>query len=357
MNLPVSPRNFARRLLSWYRKHRRPLPWRQSSDPYRIWLSEIMLQQTQVRTVIPYYRRFLERYPSLEELAGSDENEVLSLWSGLGYYRRARDLRRAAIQMCERHGGKFPRDFRQAGALPGVGRYTAGAVLSIAYGEAVPVLDGNVRRLFARYLKIEDDLHGPAGGALWETLSSLARDPAVSPHIGDFNQALMELGSRVCLPRNPDCGNCPLAGSCLGFRAGLQTELPRTRRRRPVEEHQYMVAVIRRGSSLLLVQNQKGSFLRGLWEFPRLEGRPGNGVERAFLVGHGLEIEVQSVLSPLSHRITFRKLIFYPLLASLRKQPPENGFVWAKPGRKEYPISSYVRKICDRLGRRRSCTG
>ena len=214
-------------LLSWYDRHRRDLPWRRTTDPYRIWVSEVMLQQTTVKTVLPYYAAFLNRFPTLHALAEEPEEEVLAAWSGLGYYHRARNLHRGAQHVAERHAGQFPRSLEAALAVPGVGLYTASAVLSIAHGLPLPVVDGNVRRVLARLLA----LRGPQfrkDGPYYNRAEELL-DPA---RPGDWNQALMELGATVCLPRQPACPACPLRQHCRARALGVVDELPEGRARR-----------------------------------------------------------------------------------------------------------------------------
>ncbi|MDA2937834.1 A/G-specific adenine glycosylase [Acidobacteria bacterium AH-259-A15] len=345
LQLPIPIGEFASRLLSWYRNNRRDLPWRKDPDPYRIWVSEVMLQQTQVGTALPYFREFLKTYPTLESLARAQENQILSSWSGLGYYSRARNLHRAAQIVLERHGGEFPRDYREARQLPGIGRYTAGAILSIAYGEPLPILDGNIRRLFARYLKIEQDLGRTGTEELWKLLTELVREPSVAKDIGDFNQALMEIGSLVCTPRNPQCHCCPLAESCRARKEGMQEVLPRVRKQRSSQEFHYTVALISRGEEYLLKQNSQETFLRGFWEFPRVGGQPTPHIAQTFRKVHDLDLKVNGWAAPVTHQITFRKLNFHPALVSLQSPAPEEHFTWAKPGENDYPISSYVRKI------------
>ena len=216
-----------RPLLDWYRRHRRDLPWRRTRDPYRIWVSEVMLQQTTVKTATPYYDAFLADFPDLASLARAAEEDVLALWSGLGYYHRARNLRRGARHVLERHAGRFPRTLEAALAVPGVGLYTASAVLSIAYGVPLPVVDGNVRRVLARLFA----LRGPewrADAAFYNKADELLDRQAP----GDWNQALMELGATVCAPRRPACPACPVRAHCEARALGIAEELPEGRARR-----------------------------------------------------------------------------------------------------------------------------
>src|SRR6185369_3543428 len=209
------PPEFSRKLLAWYGRHKRALPWRDVGDPYRTWISEIMLQQTQVDTVIPYYQRWLERFPTVQALAESPLNDVLALWEGLGYYSRARNLHRAAQQVAAERGGALPQTVDELLALPGIGRYTAGAIASIAFGVDAPVLDGNVKRVLARVFDIQTDVKSPAGAReLWALAASLVP----SGRAGDYNQALMDLGATLCTPRAPACDICPVRELCAARR-------------------------------------------------------------------------------------------------------------------------------------------
>ena len=209
---------FRRRLLAWFAGHKRDLPWRRTSDPYRIWISEIMLQQTRVAAVIPYYEQFIAKFPTFESLARAKPETVLGHWAGLGYYSRARNLHQAAKQITARHGGHFPRAYEQTLALPGIGRYTAAAVLSIAYDEPLAVLDGNVARVLARLGAVSGDLRAPA---LWRKLETTAQDLLARRVPGDWNQAMMELGATVCTPKSPRCGECPAAKWCRARKLGV----------------------------------------------------------------------------------------------------------------------------------------
>ena len=352
LKLPIPVKEFASRLLKWYRENKRELPWRKDSDAYRVWVSEIMLQQTQVKTVIPYFQEFLRTYPNIEALAGAQKDEILSFWSGLGYYKRARSLHKADRIVCEQHGGEFPREFSQALRLPGIGPYTAGAILSLAYGDPLPIRDGNIGRLFARYLKIEGALERSTLGQLRKFLVQLVSEATVAKNISDFNQALMEMGALVCSPRNPQCASCPLAASCIAYQEGLEKTLPRPRTRRAVQEFHYTVALIAKGEQYLLTQNWKDTFLRGFWEFPRLQGPPTPRLAQNFQKTHGLHLKIKKKAAPVTHRITFRKLNFHPVLVSLQRPAPPQKFTWTRPGEKGYPVSSYIKKILGSLEER-----
>jgi A/G-specific adenine glycosylase len=264
-------RQFRRKLLVWYQEHRRPLPWRATDDPYAIWVSEIMLQQTQVATVIDYYYRFLERFPDVESLATADEQEVLRYWAGLGYYRRARQMQAAAQQIVDLHSGKFPTSVEQLRALPGIGRYTAGAIASFAYGTSAPILEANTQRLFSRLLGLRDDPKlSSSQSILWSFAESIV--PSSGPNIGSINQAAMELGSLICFPRQPSCDSCPVASLCAAYEAGAQAEIPTLSKRPEVSPLNHALVVLhdRRGK-ILLRQNPPGQWWQGLWDFPRVD--------------------------------------------------------------------------------------
>ncbi len=305
-------------LLSWYEGNRRDLPWRRRPTPYRVWVSEIMLQQTRVDTVVPYYRRFLGRFPSMKRLAQAKQVEVLALWSGLGYYRRARQLHAAAREVVERFRGRFPPDFDAALSLPGVGPYTAGAILSIAYNLPIPVLDGNVERVLSRVFAVRGD---PAKVAVKRTLRELAASLIPPDHAGDFNQAMMELGALICSPLAPSCDSCPIAGFCRARERGTQELFPQKTRPRETISVQLGVALIRRAGRVLLEcpdladgnggRNGGLPYLRGLWIPPAVEtSSPDEAPTRLgeYLAKNwGRSVELVRPLGTLRHAITFRR--------------------------------------------------
>jgi A/G-specific adenine glycosylase len=264
----------ASRLLAWYRAGHRDLPWRRTRDPYAIWVSEIMLQQTQVATVIPYYLRFMERFPTVEALAVAPEDEVLGHWAGLGYYSRARHLQRGAREVLARHAGRIPATVDALLHLPGIGRYTAGAIASIAFQQTAPILDGNVIRVLCRLYGLRGDpKRAPLHGRLWELAESLIPEG----DSGDFNQALMELGATVCTPASPRCVGCPLAERCEARRLGLQEALPELARAPAPAPLHMVAAVVWRGPEVLLVKRRSSPEERnaqgqgwwaGMWQFP-----------------------------------------------------------------------------------------
>jgi A/G-specific adenine glycosylase len=261
---PFAAAAVAAQLLAWYGRCGRDLPWRQTRDPYRIWLSEIMLQQTGVTTVIPYYERFLQRFADVNELASAPVDEVIELWAGLGYYSRARNLHAAACQVATA-GGRVPSDLQELMALPGIGRSTAGAILSIAFDKKAPILDGNVRRVLMRLYAVDEP---PRAAAVEKVLWLRAEELTSAERPHDYAQAIMDLGAMVCTPRNPDCQVCPLASLCLASRLGLAGELPRRQPRKPVPLVRQVALLLERAGEYLVRKRPLQGMLAGLWEFP-----------------------------------------------------------------------------------------
>lgn len=276
-----------RRLLAWYARRRRRLPWRETRDPYRIWVSEVMLAQTRVDTVIPYYRRFLRRFPTVTALARASLDDVLKAWEGLGYYARARNLHRAARRVVREEGGALPRTVEGWRSLPGVGPYTAAAIAAIAHGQPEPAVDGNLRRVFARLY----DLPRPSD----RRLSAIARDWMTHRRPGHVLQALMDLGATVCAPRAPACGSCPVSVGCLAFARGRAERRPLPRRRPERPHHDIGVGVVRRRGRTLIAKRKPEGLLGGLWEFPGGKQKPGEPLERTVEreLREELEIEVE----------------------------------------------------------------
>jgi A/G-specific adenine glycosylase len=263
---PKTRAGFSQRLLDWFAFEARDLPWRNDRSPYRVWLAEVMLQQTQVNTVVPYYERFLGRFPTVKALAAAPLEDVLKLWEGLGYYSRARNLHAAARQVVAQHGGQIPDSFEALLALPGVGRYTAGAVASIAFGQNVPAVDGNVRRVLARAFAVREDV---SRSSTQRELEALAQRLLPPEQAGVFNEALMELGATVCTPRAPDCDRCPLRDLCRAHAAGEQASLPVKRPRKRTPHYDVAAAVtVGQDGRVLVAQRNADDMLGGLWEFP-----------------------------------------------------------------------------------------
>jgi A/G-specific adenine glycosylase len=298
-----------RALVRWYRANARDLPWRADPSPYRVWVSEIMLQQTRVETVVPYYLRFLGRFPDYRSLAAASEEEVLEAWSGLGYYRRARSLREGARAVLERHGGEFPAGEREALALPGIGPYTAGAIRSIALGIRAPIVDGNVERVLSRVFGVRGDVsRAPARGILWD----LARQAVERGEPGEVNQAQMELGALVCKPAAPDCARCPLESRCFAARNGRVGELPQLPAKRVPVPVQRTVLLVRRGGDVLLRRRPPGELLPGMWDLPGAfagnDGDRSSGADdAAALLPFAVEVAPEP-LGSLRHSITYRRI-------------------------------------------------
>lgn len=264
---------FAPRICAWQRKHgRHQLPWQGTRDPYRIWLSEIMLQQTQVSTVIPYYERFLERFPDIAALAAADQEDVMPYWAGLGYYARARNLHRCAQVLMADHDGRFPEDAARIAQLPGIGRSTAAAIAAFAYGERSPIMDGNVKRVFTRYFGI----HGFPGlraveQQLWRLAEKMVEEAPQDLDMATYTQGLMDLGSQVCTRGKPKCGACPLVKDCIAQREGLQAVLPEPRPRRAIPEKSCAMLLLHGEGHILLEKQPEPGLWGGLWSLPRYD--------------------------------------------------------------------------------------
>ncbi|NER78531.1 MAG: A/G-specific adenine glycosylase [Leptolyngbya sp. SIO1D8] len=295
-------------LLGWYQQQGRDLPWRQTRDPYAIWISEIMLQQTQVKTVIPYYQRWLQQFPTVIELANADQQTVLKAWEGLGYYARARNLHRAAQIIAAQSDKQFPQTFEAIVALPGIGRTTAGGILSAAFNQQMPILDGNVKRILARLIALQ---HPPnkALGQLWFLSETLL--PSDNPR--DFNQALMDLGATICTRYRPACSSCPWQFACQAYNQNVQLEIPMTETRAPLPHKNIGVAVIWNEQREILIDRrpQKG-LLGGLWEFPGGKIEPGETVEdcirREIQEELAIEVAVEDHLITINHTYTHFKV-------------------------------------------------
>jgi A/G-specific adenine glycosylase len=318
-----------RSLLEHYDWNRRELPWRGEIDPYRVWVSEVMLQQTRVEAVIPYYRRWMERFPDVNAVALAHEDDVLGLWEGLGYYSRARNLHRAARVIQGRHGGELPRAFSELRQLPGFGNYTAGAVASIAFGAPEPAVDGNARRVLSRVF----DLERPSARELTARASELV-DPA---RPGDFNQALMDLGATVCTPRSPRCGACPLRLHCAALANGTVGARPSPRARRPSPERTFAVAVIVDAHQRALLQRRpRRGLLGGLWAFPESEIGEGDvpvetARERAAALG--IRSTEGEVLAAVRHAFTHFRATYLPVVFRTENSPglDDRAFRWVRP--------------------------
>jgi A/G-specific adenine glycosylase len=316
---------FRRRMLSWFAKRKRDLPWRRTKDSYRIWLSEIMLQQTRVAAVIPYYERFVEKFPDVHALASAPTDHVMKNWAGLGYYSRARNLQSAAKEIVVRHSGEFPRKYETALSLPGIGRYTAAAVLSIAYDAPHAVLDGNVARVLARIFAFRGDLRVPA---TWHKLETAAQELLAQKFSGDWNQAMMELGATVCTPKSPRCDECPVEKWCRARKLGIAEKLPSTRKKHAQVDVILAAAVLLdpRGRTLLIRQlGGEGALFSRMWQFPALEsvGKDSRLAIAAYLK-EKFCLATNGNLLPLAtarHTVTFRNIRLEPYLVRVAHLP------------------------------------
>lgn len=366
MSLPdLSPLEAARplrrwvapRLLNWFAHHQRPLPWRRDRDPYRIWVSEVMLQQTQASVVAPYFERFLKTFPTLADLARSDEQDVLRLWEGLGYYRRARDLHASARRLLADHEGQLPNDPDLLDQLPGFGRYTRNAVLSQAFDRSLPILEANSQRVLSRLFgRREDPRQGPARRWLWQAAEAIL--PA--KQCGEFNQALMELGALICTPSRPRCGDCPLSRRCLAHKLGEQESIPARAASPEIIPVREAGLVVRRGDRILLVQRPATGRWANLWEFPHgtLQDEETYDAAALRLLSEltGLEGRLGTELQTLQHGITrFRiTLICFEVEYSagvFRSAFYQQG-KWLRPAElARYPVSAPQRRLARSLAK------
>ncbi|MEO5989913.1 MAG: A/G-specific adenine glycosylase, partial [Candidatus Eisenbacteria bacterium] len=340
-----------RSLVAWFRRHQRAMPWRATRDAYRVWVSEIMLQQTQVVTATPYYLRFTKRFPKVSVLAAASLDDVLAVWAGLGYYRRARMLHEAARTVVREHAGRIPRTPEAFAALPGVGRYTVGAVLSISAGRPLPVLDGNVARVLSRWTALPLAVKRPADAkrlwALAESLMPVQRARGAAIHPGDWNQALMELGAIVCTPRPPACERCPVRAQCRAFALGRVGEFPPVMERRGPELVRRAVVLIEHRGRVLVTRRQ-GALLAGLWEPPGVElwGQPSASAHalRALLRTLGLRVRLRQTGQRVKHTITHRSIEVEVWRGTLLAPAPRRvALRWAEPDSRELALTALTR--------------
>ena len=316
-------RRFQEQILNWYGRHRRELPWRRDPLPYPTWVAEVMLQQTQVKTVIPYYERFMKEFPDLRCLGRATEGEVLSTWAGLGYYARARNLHRAARRLVDNYGGEFPSTMREFQNLPGVGRYTAGAVYSIAFNQPQPVVDGNVRRVIHR---LHDLGERRPENFYWEQAAAWMPEEKAST----FNQAVMELGALICVPSRPECRQCPVRALCITGKKGLLAQSPSAKSKPNAEAVHLVVLVLRRKDSILLTTDRPAAFIPGTWGLPHGLLAPGDDEEKearnlaSRILKRSLPLERCTAIR---HGITFRRLQAHVFCGNLNKsrQNPANS--------------------------------
>ncbi|MCI0685163.1 MAG: A/G-specific adenine glycosylase [Gemmataceae bacterium] len=343
-----------RRLLAWFAEHARDLPWRRRRDPYAVWVSEVMLQQTQAATVIGYFERFVQQFPDVAALAAADEQQVLRAWEGLGYYRRARSLHRAARQLCRDHAGHIPDDAQSLGRLPGLGRYTVNAILSQAYERRLPILETNSRRVLCRLLGERGD---PAAAPVQQRLWAAATALLPRRRIGDFNQALMELGALICTPDQPACARCPLARHCRACRQGAQADIPRPAKRPPVEEVNEVAVAVWRQRRVLLVQCPEAGRWAGMWELPRRAVTARSTPDRIahqLLSELGIDADLGPQLTTVRHGVTRFRIQLICLEATHRRGSFRPGLYpaghWvAPPELAAYPLSAPQRRLAQAL--------
>jgi len=325
---PGQTHGFAARIIGWQKADgRHDLPWQKTRDPYRIWLSEVMLQQTQVAAVIPYYRRFLDRFPEIAALAAASEDEVLRCWAGLGYYARARNLCRAARSIAVEHGGAFPQHHQQVCALPGIGRSTAAAICVFAFGARHAILDGNVKRVLARQFGVAGyPGHKPVTDRLWQLSESILPDADIEA----YTQGLMDLGSGVCVRGTPTCHACPVRETCVAYRDGRIAELPAPRPAKPVPERETTMLIAMRQGELLLERRPAPGIWGGLWCFPEVDGER---IREECLARYGLQVHSVERLGVVAHGFTHFRLRIAPVLAAVvpvsTAQAP--GRLWLAP--------------------------
>ena len=346
---------FSDKILDWYSSHRRELPWRGHPDPYAVWVSEIMLQQTRVEAVIPFFKRWMDRFPSIRALAAASEQDVLSLWEGLGYYNRARNLNNAARIVVDQHGGELPHDLVSLRKLPGIGRYTAGAIASMAYGLDVATLDGNLRRVFARIFNVAKPADSPAGE---EILWALAEEHLPKGHAGDYNQALMDLGASLCLPRNPTCLLCPISELCKARELGIQEQRPVLKPKEVVPHYTVTAAVLLRDGKVLLAKRPSKGLLGGMWEFPGGKVENGESLEacltREIREELGAKIHINEAFGIYRHAYTHFRITLHAFLCEIAGGEPRPveaaGLAWVLPAELgNFPMGKVDRQIAERL--------
>jgi A/G-specific adenine glycosylase len=350
------PLDLATPLLNWYNIQARSLPWRGNPDPYAVWVSEIMLQQTRVETVIPYFEHWMRRFPTINSLALASQQDVLAAWEGLGYYGRARNLHRAAQLVQNTMGGKLPADRQALQKLPGIGRYTSGAIASIAFGLDEPTLDGNIRRVLARLFNVEIPAQSPGGErVLWK----LAADHLPISRAGDYNQALMDLGAVICLPRLPECLHCPLADFCQARQLGVQEQRPVSLPKPILPNHTVSAAVILRDGKVLIAQRPVNGLLGGMWEFPGGKMEPGEDLQaclrREICEELGVAVDIRDKLGTYRHAYTHFRVTVHAFYCKLIRddQPTPlqvKDLRWATlPNLATFPMGKIDRRIATDL--------
>jgi len=355
IQIEPAAREIARSLLAWYNRHARRLPWRDQPTPYRVWVSEIMLQQTRVDTVVPYFNRWMKRFPSIDALARASEQDVLQAWEGLGYYSRARNLYQAARQIVENYSGQLPTERKALENLPGIGSYTAGAIASIAFGQDEPALDGNIRRVLARVYNVSQPARSPEGERrLWK----LARLSLPAGRAGDFNQAVMDLGASICTSREPACLICPIARFCQARALGIQAERPLPNVKPAIPHYTVTAAVIKRENTVLIAHRPPTGLLGGMWEFPGGKVEPGEELpdclKREIREELGIEIQVGEPLGIYRHAYTHFKVTLHAFCCLVLEGEPQplqaSDIRWVLPAQlAEYPMGKIDRQIAHKI--------
>ena len=333
------------RLLNWYNKNKRTLPWRDHPDAYAIWVSEIMLQQTRVETVISYFEKWMQLFPTVQTLADASERDVLNAWEGLGYYSRARNLHKAAKMMVSEYSGRLPRDMDELIKLPGIGRYTVGAVASIAFDMDEPALDGNLKRVYARLFDLEEPVDSPKGEKL---LWDIARKNLPKGRAGDFNQALMDLGATICIPKNPRCLICPLMAICRARENGTQELRPVKKPKKAVPHYVHAAGVVLKKGKVLLAQRPSDGLLGGMWEFPngRVDGDPAGELAEALRTGYSLKVRKKEALGVVQHAYTHFKVTVHAFQCDLSSMPKAQSLKWVPlKDLDDYPMGKVDRRI------------
>jgi A/G-specific adenine glycosylase len=337
------------RLLNWYNQNKRTLPWRDCPDAYAVWISEIMLQQTRVETVIPYFERWMRLFPTVQALANALEQDVLHAWEGLGYYSRARNLHKAARIVAEERGGSLPEEVTGLLTLPGIGRYTAGAIASIAFGADEPALDGNLKRVYARLFDVVEPVDSPKGEyLLWEYV----RENLPKGRARDFNQALMDLGAIICIPKKPRCLVCPVMDLCRARQNGTQELRPVKKPRNSTPQYVNAAGIVVKRGRVLLAQRPSRGLLGGMWEFPngRVDGNPARELAKVLKAGYSLKVQGKEPLGVVRHTYTHFKVTVHAFRCELMEASGTRGLKWvAVRDLGSYPMGKVDRQIADMI--------
>ncbi len=351
----MTEKEFRSRLLAWYDEHKREMPWRDCEDPYKTWISEIMLQQTRVDQATPYFNHFMERFPDVYTLAEADQQEVLKVWEGLGYYSRARNMHHAAKTVVDKFDGQIPDSEDEILELKGVGPYTASAVLSIAYSKPHAVVDGNVLRVLTRYLGIEDDIRSTRTK---NAIQDAADELLDKTRPGDFNQAVMELGATVCTPANPDCSSCPVNTDCIAYATMKTDSIPYKSPAKKRPHHQIGVGIIRDNEDVLIALRPEDAMLGGLWEFPGGKQQKGEDIQQTVIrelkEELGVDVAITKPFMKLNHAYSHFKITLHAYLCELKNGTPEpktsQQLKWVSVSDLEhYPFPKANRKLTEKL--------